>query len=144
MWNGTRGALDYFGTSQGSANRDEMFVFEGVNEQGEVNTIAVPLDEAWRQGGGSGFTGPTSPYIEKSNWVRLRTVTLSYSFTSMLKKTFIKGLDVYFTGTNLWISTPYTGIDPETSLLGASNAQGIDYFNMPGTKSYTVGLNLSF
>ncbi len=144
MWNGTRGALDYFGTSQGTANRDETFVFEGVNEQGEVNTIAVPLDQSWHQGGGSGFTGPTSPYIEKSNWVRLRTVTLSYSFTSMLKKSFIKGLDVYFTGTNLWISTPYTGIDPETSLLGASNAQGIDYFNMPGTKSYTVGLNLSF
>jgi len=39
--------------------------------------------------------------------------------------------------------TKYSGVDPETSLLGNSNAQGIDYFNMPGTKSYTLGLTLA-
>ena len=145
MWNGTRGALDYFGTSGGSANRDETYTFQGIVEStGQINKQAVPLDQAWRQGAGSGFTGVTSPYIENSNWFRVRTVTLTYSFTHMLKKTFIKGLDIYFTGTNLLLVTPYTGIDPETSLLGASNAQGIDYFNMPGTRSYTVGLNLAF
>ena len=146
MWNGTRGALDYFGTSQGSANRDEWYTFDGVNANtGLKNTKMVKLDYFWRtQNVGSGFTGPEVDYIENSGWVRLRTVTLSYSFSHLLKKTFIKGLSVYFTGTNLWISTKYKGIDPETNLLGASNAQGIDYFNMPGTRSYTVGLNLSF
>ncbi|MCX6241782.1 MAG: SusC/RagA family TonB-linked outer membrane protein [Bacteroidetes bacterium] len=145
MWNGTRGALDYFGTSAGTLNRDEWYVFPGVNSQGQTNTIPVKRDYFWMtQNVGSGFTGPMVDYVENSGWVRLRTLSLSYSFTSLLKKTFIKGLSVYFTGTNLWISTKYQGIDPETNLLGASNAQGIDYFNMPGTKSYTVGLNLSF
>ncbi len=145
MWNGTRGALDYFGTSQGTANRDEWYTFQGVNSKGQTNNIPVKLDYFWRtQNVGSGFTGPMVDYVENSGWVRLRTVTLSYNFTNLLKKTFIKGLSVYFTGTNLWISTKYQGIDPETNLLGASNAQGIDYFNMPGTKSYTLGLNLAF
>jgi len=155
MWNGTRGAMDYFGTSDGTSGRDDMIVWEGVYghldangnvvSTGVANSTGVKLDQWWRTSGyGSGFTGPTAPYIEESNWVRLRTVTLSYSFTSLLKKTFIKGLDLYFTGTNLWLSTPYTGIDPETNLLGNTNAQGIDYFNMPGTKSYTVGLNVAF
>ncbi len=144
MWDGTRGVLDYFGTSAGTLNRDEWYVFPGVTSSGQVNTVPVKLDENWRTGIGSGFVGPMVDYVENSGWVRLRTVTLSYNFTHMLKKTFIKGLSLYFTGTNLWISTKYKGIDPETNLLGASNAQGIDYFNMPGTKSYTVGLNLSF
>jgi len=155
MWNGTRGALDYFGTSAGTENRDDWYVYEGVLghldangnvvTSGQSNTIQVKRDQNWNQAGyGSGFVGPTSPYIEESNWVRLRTLTLSYSFTKLVKNTFIKGLDLYFTGTNLLLWTPYDGIDPETNLLGNSNAQGIDYFNMPGTKSYTVGLNLAF
>jgi len=62
----------------------------------------------------------------------------------MLKNTPIRNLDVYFTGRNLWLKTPYSGIDPETSLLGASNGQGIDYFNMPGTKAMTFGLRIGF
>jgi len=144
MWNGTRGAMDHFGTSEGTASRDEWYTFEGVHADGTANTTPVKLDQNWRFGDGSGFTGPSEDYIEKSNWVRMRTITLSYSFTSLLKKTFIKGLNLYFTGTNLLLWTPYKGIDPETNLLGASNQQGIDYFNMPGTRSYTVGLSLAF
>jgi TonB-linked SusC/RagA family outer membrane protein len=145
MWNGTRGALDYFGTSEGTADRDISYLYEGIIEStGAVNTKRVLLNEAWMTGIGSGFNGPNSDYLEDAGWVRLRTVTLSYSFTKMLKKTVIKGLDVYFTGTNLWLSTKYSGIDPETNLTGNDNAQGIDYFNMPGTRSYTVGLTLAF
>jgi TonB-linked SusC/RagA family outer membrane protein len=147
MWNGTKGALVNFGTAGMTASRGDQMIFDGVlsSDGTTANNIIVNPGEDWYYYGlGSGFNGPASQYIEKSNWVRLRTVTLSYSFTKLLKKTVIKGLDVYFTGTNLWLSTPYDGIDPETNLLGASNAQGIDYFNMPGTKGYTVGLNLSF
>ncbi len=145
MWNGTRGAMDYFGTSAGTLNRDDYVLYEGIVEStGLPNEKKVKMDQGWRQSGGSGFTGPSVDYIENSNWVRLRTVSLSYSLSSLFKNTFIKGLTIYFTGTNLWLSTPYKGIDPETNLLGANNAQGMDYFNMPGTKSYTFGLTLAF
>jgi len=41
---------------------------------------------------------------------------------------------------NVIVWTPYKGIDPETSLTGATSAQGIDYFNVPGTMS--MGLTL--
>jgi hypothetical protein len=74
----------------------------------------------------------------------LRELTLSYKLNkSLLNRTFFHSAEVYFTGRNLWLSTPYTGIDPETSLIGAGNGQGLDYFNMPGTKSYTFGLRLT-
>lgn len=148
MWNGTRGALYYFGAHADTENRDEQYIFEGVDENGNVNTTPAEngVGQWWRTSGeGSGFTGPTVDYIEDANWVRLRELTLSYSFDSkLLSKTFIENLNVYFTGRNLWLSTPYTGIDPETSLLGADNAQGMDYFNMPGTKTFIFGVKANF
>ncbi len=145
MWNGTKGALNYFGTSADTETRDDDVVFEGVNvNTGEPNTVPVKLDQTWRTSGeGSGFTGPTVDYIEESNWVRLRDITVSYSFNNLLKSSVVDNLEIYFTGKNLWLSTPYTGIDPETSLLGSSNALGMDYFNMPGTRTFLFGLRLS-
>jgi hypothetical protein len=139
-------------------NRNKDYVWNGVlghmGSNGQVvtdgtkNTVKVKLDENWRfwDGYGSGFANVSSPYIQSSQWVRLRSITLSYDFKhSVLKNVnWVKHCQLYFTGYNLWLSTPYTGIDPETSLLGASNAQGFDYFNMPGTKSYTVGLKIGF
>ncbi len=168
MWNGTHGAMDYFGTSATTLDREVSYVHKGLlghlNASGEIvhydtdgtteiagpggqNSISRPDDENYRywNGIGSGFTGPSEPYIESSQFVRLREITLSYTFSpKVLKSTPIKNLDIYFTGRNLWIKTPYSGIDPETSLLGASNGQGIDYFNMPGTKAATFGLRISF
>jgi len=65
--------------------------------------------------------------------------------TNAIKSDFFENISVSFTGNNLFLSTPYTGVDPESSLTGAgSNAQGVDYFNNPGTKSYGFGINLTF
>ncbi len=149
MWNGTRGALYYFGAHADTETRepDDLFVFDGVLEStGKPNNIEVVKDMNWYiLGEGSGFTGPTVDFIEETSWVRLRHLTLSYTLPAKLfKGKFVKALSVYATGKNLWLSTPYTGIDPETSLMGASNAQGMDYFNMPGTRSYLFGLKASF
>ena len=170
MWNGTKGALYYFGTHADTESRDtESKTFEGVYgyqaDDGSIvytdadgndlaegatpvsNNFEVPLDENWYfwEGPGSGFTGPSEQFIEDTDWVRLRQVTLSYALpSSILNNTFIGRLEVYVSGRNLYLDTPYTGIDPETSLFGTSNAQGADYFNMPGTKSYTFGLRVGF
>ncbi|MBN3035124.1 MAG: SusC/RagA family TonB-linked outer membrane protein [Bacteroidales bacterium] len=169
MWNGTRGALYFFGTHGDTENRDETKTFEGLfghlDDEGNIvhfetvegqlvevpgpgaaNNVTVPLGQAWYfDGEGSGFTGPADQFIEEINWVRLREVTLSYKFNpELFKKTFIRGLDVYFSGRNLLLFTDYEGIDPETSLYGSHNSQGMDYFNMPGTRTYTVGLRAAF
>lgn len=170
MWNGTRGALDYFGTSMGTATRlaTDAKSFGGVYGYLDAKGAIVYTDAAgndlaagaepiannlevlenkqnWRQGNGSGFQGPAEYYVEKTDWVRLREVTLSYDLPrSILNKIKMKNLGLYVTGRNLWLKTDYSGIDPETNLLGASNAQGLDYFNMPGTRSYTLGLKVTF
>ena len=161
MWNGTLGAAEFHGTSGDTQTRNDAFSWKGVlghlgtdpdgNEivvvtNDKPSPINAPLDEHWyRLGEGSSFTGPTISSIQKTDWTRLREVTASYTFPkNLLAKAFISSLEIYFTGRNLFLNTPYTGIDPETNLLGSSNAQGFDYFNMPGTKSYSFGLRVSF
>ena len=113
-----------------------------------ANTAQVVNDQDWYRGHGGNFGGgPTSAAIEDAGWVRLREITVSYRFNKKLfadsPVSFIRGLEVYFTGKNLYLNTPYTGIDPETSLTGARNSQGFDYFNNPGTKTYTFGVKVS-
>ncbi|MDX2245140.1 MAG: SusC/RagA family TonB-linked outer membrane protein [Bacteroidia bacterium] len=160
IWNGTRGALDYFGmskTSEIERTENRVAVFEGVlassydgNEdtpsEWKANDIAVPMNMNWHFGGpGSGFTGPTESYIEDGSWIRLREITLAYSLPkSLLDKTPLGAVDVSITGRNQYLYTNYQGIDPETSLKGASNGQGFDYFNSPNTKSWVGAIRISF
>ena len=169
MWNGTRGALYYFGTHKDTESRGEQKVWDGVyghvdangdvvhyntpfvpgtgtaEGSGSENATTVTLDEDWYwwSGEGSAFTGPSEPYVEKAGWVRLREITLSYRFPeSLTGKTPLRSLELYCTGINLWLKTPYTGVDPETSLVGNNNGLGLDYFNNPGVKSVTFGLRV--
>jgi TonB-linked SusC/RagA family outer membrane protein len=168
MWNGTKGALMSYGTLKELENRNDYttvldglyghlnsagqivhYDTDGVTElpgPGGVNTTEVLYNgEYWRRISlGNGFNGPAEDFVEKTDWVRLREISLSYTYMNKIQKIPFKSIEVYFTGRNLFLSTPFTGIDPETSLLGASNAQGLEYFNMPGTKAYTFGLKLNF
>ncbi|MCB0619280.1 MAG: hypothetical protein KDC41_11360, partial [Saprospiraceae bacterium] len=122
-------------------------VFEGVlASNGAANTIAVPLDENWYTGNGGGFGSVSEHFIQDASFYRLRLLSLSYRFNNdWLANTPLRDLQLSFTGRNLLLWTPYNGIDPETSLAGSStNGQGMDYFQMPGTKSYAIGLNVKF
>jgi hypothetical protein len=160
MWNGTQGALTFFGMSENTEDRDApgttSTVFEGVNGHydvdgnlvldGTTNSTAVGLNEDWYTGNGGGFGNVASPFIQNASTYRLRNLTVSYTFEgSSFKKGKMKELRVYLTGMNLLLFTPYTGVDPETSLVGSNdNGQGLDYFNMPNTRSYTLGVTLKF
>lgn len=172
-YNGTAFAMNFMGTHGRTSNRDvtylangqidyantpaeNLVVYDGVLghldadgnvvTSGVTNTTSVVNDQNWYRGYGSNFGGgPSIGAMENGGWVRLREISLAYNFPkSIIGDSWLKGLEVYFVGKNLWIDTPYTGVDPETSLLGSSNAQGMDYFNMPGTKSYNFGLKLRF
>jgi hypothetical protein len=46
---------------------------------------------------------------------------------------------------NVLLITDYKGVDPETSLTGSNqNFAGYDFFNNPGTKSYSLNLRFGF
>ncbi|WP_143307780.1 SusC/RagA family TonB-linked outer membrane protein [Chitinophaga vietnamensis] len=155
MWNGTRGALVTYGRAKETENRGTTTVFQGVAghlddngnlvTSGKTNDVKAVLGQAWYTGNGGGFGPVGEPFMENSGFVRLREVNLSYKFNPRLLggTKVIKGLELGFVARNLWLHTKYTGVDPDGSLTGAGNAQGLDYFMSPGTKSYAVQLKLS-
>jgi hypothetical protein len=149
LFNGTRGDSYYVGTHADTKNREpeDLVVFEGVKQSdGSVNDIQVVRDINWYyRGQGSAVTGPAVPFIENSSWIRLREIMLAYRLGhKALGEKCIKSLEFYVSGRNLWLNTGYSGIDPETSTYGARNAQGYDYFNIPGIKGLTIGLSAKF
>ncbi len=151
MWCGTCGIIDYFGTSEQSGElRDQTVVFDGVNANGETNSIERPYyDPAAGLGSNYwvrfGFGGISEMSIYDASWVRLREVTLTYALPSTFTNKLGMGdISVSLNGRNLLLFTEYPGIDPETNLTGASNGIGLDYFNMPNTRSYGGTLRISF
>ena len=84
-------------------------------------------------------------FIYDASFVKLRQITLGYSIPKqLLNKTPISNLTVSFVGRNLAIlfkNVP--NIDPESSYT-SSNAQGLDYFGMPSTRTYGFNLRATF
>ncbi|MCX7879824.1 MAG: SusC/RagA family TonB-linked outer membrane protein [Ignavibacteria bacterium] len=147
MWNGTKGALYYFGTHKDTEIRGSKKVFKGIKKTSkEKNDIEVVVDHNWYVAGrGSGFGNNTEDFIEDASWIRLRELSLSYTLPkAIVEYTPFSNIILTFTGRNLFLSTKYTGVDPETNLMGAYSAQGLDYFNMPGIRSYNFTIAVDF
>jgi len=87
-------------------------------------------------------------FITSVNWLKLRSLSLTYDFSGILKSTkIIKAISATAVGTNLFTWTNYKGMDPEVSAAGGtggSGSQGIDYLGVPAVRTLTFGVNLSF
>jgi TonB-linked SusC/RagA family outer membrane protein len=144
LWNGTYARLNRIGrTEESAAGRDKYYVIEGVKADGTPNDIRISSFNYFRTFEGDGGNYAVENAIQDGSWVRLRELTLSYDLPKFSR--LVESLNIYVTGRNLWLSTDYKGVDPETSLTGAgSNVGGFDYFNMPNTRSYIVGLRANF
>jgi len=149
MWNGTAWALSFFGRSQLTADtREETAApITGVKlSDGTTNDIAITRGQDYWTSSVGGFGSVDEQFVQKTSWYRLRLVSLGVDLSpewfGLDGK--IQSANLNVTGRNLWFQTPYEGVDPETSLEGSGNAQGFDYFNMPSTRSITVGLNVRF
>lgn len=139
IFNGTRAVMTNLGTHADTDNRNEVIIYEGVTEDGEPNTVPVTREEIYR---GYGLTNVSEEFVEEVNWLRMRDLSITYNFSpTFLNKVGIARASFSLTARNLFLITNYSGIDPETSLGGGSNAFGRDYFNNPNTKSY--GFNLT-
>lgn len=155
IWNGTYARLNNLGrTAESAEDRSGTYLIEGVYAEGTTingndvsgqtnQTTVNAIDYFRRYVGDAG--GASEQFVEDGSWVRLRDVNLSYRFNLRDSKVGIDYLDLTFQGRNLLLFTDYKGVDPETSLTGAgSNIGGLDYFNNPGSRSYTFGVKFGF
>ena len=88
----------------------------------------------------------TSWAIEDGSFLRLNNVTLGYTLPKKISaKVGMTQCRFYFTVYNAWILTNYSGYDPEVSTVrGSPLTPGVDYSAYPRSRSYTLGVNLSF
>lgn len=84
-------------------------------------------------------------FVYDASFIKLRQVTLGYTFPRKLfTKTPIQNLMLSFVARNLWvIHKNVPNIDPEATYT-SSNAQGLDYFGMPATRTYGLNLRANF
>jgi len=82
-------------------------------------------------------------WIEDASYLKLRDVTLSYTFKKSLWDFFQSGT-IYLTGQNLFTMTKYLGLSPEFSYSYSDALQGIDYAKVAQPKTIKMGVNLKF
>lgn len=85
----------------------------------------------------------SSRWIEDASYLKLKYITLSYTFNRTFLRLFRSGT-IYVTGENLFTFTDYLGADPEFSYSYEDMRQGIDYAKVPLAKSVKFGINLKF
>ncbi|MDY5657023.1 MAG: SusC/RagA family TonB-linked outer membrane protein [Prevotella sp.] len=82
-------------------------------------------------------------WIEDASYLKLRDITLSYTWDKPLFN-FILGGTVFVTGENLFTITDYLGLDPEFSFSNSTLLQGVDYAKVCAPRSVKFGVNLKF
>jgi hypothetical protein len=147
--------MSAFGIARYTEDRNDLRLFDGVVAGGAPNLQTVWLGQQVGPDGrnyGDGFyrnihRGVTENFIEDAGWVRLRTLSMSYTLPSKMlgKKKFIKDASITATGNNLLLWTNFTGFDPESSSTSAdSNADGFAGFTYPGVRSFFISFNVNF
>jgi hypothetical protein len=80
-------------------------------------------------------------WIEDGSYLRLKTVTLSYSLP--INSTFLQGLQFWIQGNNLLTLTKYLGTDPEFAISGSVIGQGIDLGRLSQSPSLVAGIKIN-
>jgi len=111
----------------------------GVYADGTPNTTRVDA-ETWA---GSMYTGPAVQNVFKSDFIKLREITLGY--TLPIKPTVLKNVKISAYGRNLALWGPNTRhFDPEMSTTSSGNVQGIEGGSLPSVATYGLNLSVQF
>ena len=85
-----------------------------------------------------------SANAEDGSFLRLSMATLGYTLPQHITRKFgVRVLRIYVTGSNLFCWTKYTGFDPEVNIQRGLTPN-IDCNVYPRSRSYTIGLNVTF
>jgi TonB-linked SusC/RagA family outer membrane protein len=91
----------------------------------------------------------SSQFIEDASYLRLQTLSVGWTLPSVwTKKVGISNCRVYFTGSNLFCLTGYSGLDPDVNTQSSGQdgfpVPNYDYNAYPKARTYTFGLNVTF
>jgi len=134
-----------------------------LNALSQGNTLKDVVTDVWSPANPGGtipansFYGTphggwvNSRFVESSDFIRIKNVTLGYNLPAkLLKPLGIAALNVYVNAQNLATFTNYSGLDPEVGNLIDNRQQnqnagrGIDFNAYPVNKMYLLGARLTF
>jgi len=119
-----------------SLNQDQKEYERRWRKPGDVTDVPQYI-----AGNQSQSNTTSTRYFFKGDYIRLRNVSLSYSFPkAMMSKIHVDNLTIYIRGTNLWTKTFDKNItfDPEQPISGSNDLQVLMQ------KTVSFGLNLNF
>lgn len=136
-------------------NANRLFFESSNNKQRDLNQFASYANRWTADNPTSDIPAATtsasnrvisSRIIEDGSYLRLKSVTLGYTFPKkLLSKWKIENARVYVAAQNLWTLTNYSGYDPEVSVRNSSPlTPGLDYSSYPRAYSVSFGVNLGF
>ncbi|MEP6991829.1 MAG: SusC/RagA family TonB-linked outer membrane protein [bacterium] len=148
IFNATQSFLYNHGLSTESLDRNTPRIIPGVLRDGKENSgSATPNNIVIVPAVQTSYYSSASEelFIERDiNWVWLRNATVSY----VLPQRVARNASVFVTGTDLFIRTNYTGLDPMTNgnsaAVGGSGAVGIDWGNFPTPRGFNFGFRVGF
>ena len=163
------GKIDYnqlyrttYGNMLSSQSSDKRFTY--IDVDGNITGIAggVVTDlEQLRQlnkdktmwSGSNSFGQATTVIsdwaVEDGSFLRFSTLTLGYTLPEKISSyAKMSSFRIYVTGYNLWLWTKYSGYDPEVSTTRsdgyAALTPGLDYSSYPRSRSFLIGVNITF
>jgi TonB-linked SusC/RagA family outer membrane protein len=154
IFNGTEMYLTRIGRSLRTENRNQPLVVKGVLADGLQNTVNrttnnIAITPATNQLYYT--TMPEEEFIQRDvNWLRLRDITLNYTFPSSVTSgiRFVRSLSAFVTGNDLILITNYYGSDPAMGAVSAGSrgvgAFGFEYGNIGAPISVNIGLRANF
>lgn len=93
----------------------------------------------------------SSRFVEDGSYLRLKNVSLGYSFSTSKLSSWSKGtiskIRLYVSAQNLLTITDYSGYDPEIGArtgINSSLGMGIDYGQFPAARTFLGGIQVSF
>ena len=116
--------------------------------------FAAQLDQMNADKGAKTYSPIMSHYVvtdqdlEDGSFLRLNQLTLGYALPKvwMEKTKVINTIRVYVQGTNLFVATKYSGLDPEVDTRSGKNplTPGVDFSAYPKSRGINIGMNIQF
>ena len=140
----------YGDTYQLDANGNEVLYMKNEGLLGDGQHQAY-LDQYEQMNAGKSLWNPQSIgskythsyFVEDASFLRLQNITVGYTLPKKLTgKWGIDRLRVYFTGSNLFTITNYSGFDPEVDIQNGMTPS-VDYNRYPRSRGYLFGINLT-
>ncbi|MDR1224747.1 MAG: TonB-dependent receptor [Tannerella sp.] len=130
------------------ANKAELttLVYNTPHKIADRWTGSNPSNETPRAISASNFY-MDSRYIEDASYLKLKLLTLGYTFPLQGLTKIKSSARLFFTAQNLFTVTNYTGYDPEASRHGGNEQtgllQGVDFGAYPSSRSFIFGVEIN-